>query len=316
MLALVENDNNKNAVMYQNFGENLLNDFFRFLDVSEKTRSTYQRALKQVFKFFADNNIQSPSHDDLINFKFSLENSGHRANTIALYLAASRRFFAWCEQRGVYKNISTGIKSPKMDKGFKKDFLGATQLKNILDEMPRNSLEAKRNFAVFSLISVCGLRTIEVIRANIEDLRTLGDCTVLFIQGKGKTSKSDFVKIELPVLQAIREYLNERGKTENNEPLFTSTSNRNNGGRLTTRTISGICKNAMRNAGLDSPRLSAHSLRHSAVTITLLNGATLDDTQKFARHSNLNTTQIYSHAINRLNSQCEKIICTAIFGNY
>ena len=302
--------------MSQNFGASLLNDFITFLDTSEKTISTYRRALRQLFKFFDDNNIQSPTHDDLIRFKKSLLVSGRKSTTVALYLASARRFFAWCEQRGIYQNIAIGIKSPKQDKGFKKDFLGATQLKNIIDTMPRNTLEQKRNFAIFSLIFSCGLRTIEIERANIEDLRTLGDCTVLYVQGKGKQSKSNFVKIELPVLQAIYDYLKGRGHVESSEPLFTSTSNRNHNGRLTTRSISGICKSAMRAVGLDSPRLSAHSLRHSSVTISLMNGARLDDTQAFARHESLSTTQIYSHAINRLNSQCERLICKAIFGDY
>ena len=300
----------------QNFGANLLNNFFAFLDTSEKTISTYRRALKQFFKFLADNGIKFPSYDSIINFKKSLQAAGRKATTISLYLASIRRFFSWTEQRGIYPNISNGVKSPRLDKGFKKDFLGATQLKNIIADMPHNSLEEKRNFAIFSLISACGLRTIEIVRANIEDLRNVGDVSCLFIQGKGKQSKSDFVKIESPILKAIKDYLSARGQVRESDPLFTSTSNRNNGSRLTTRSVSGICKRAMRAAGFDSPRLSAHSLRHSAVTLSLLNGARLDDTQSFARHESLSTTQIYSHAINRLNSPCEHLICKAIFGDY
>ncbi|MBQ6001302.1 MAG: tyrosine-type recombinase/integrase, partial [Synergistaceae bacterium] len=82
---------------------------------------------------------------------------------------------------------------------------------------------------------------------------------------------------------------------------------------LTTRTISGIAKRTMRQAGFDSPRLSAHSLRHSAVTLSLLAGADLAEVQAFARHSNISTTQIYSHAVDRINSMCENAISDAIF---
>ncbi|MBR1658394.1 MAG: tyrosine-type recombinase/integrase [Synergistaceae bacterium] len=70
---------------------------------------------------------------------------------------------------------------------------------------------------------------------------------------------------------------------------------------------------AMRQAGFDSPRLSAHSLRHSAVTLSLLAGADLAEVQAFARHSNISTTQIYSHAVDRINSMCENAISDAIF---
>ena len=160
-------------------------------------------------------------------------------------------------------------------------------------------------------MSVGGLRTIEVCRANVEDIRILGDFTVLYVQGKGRKDRTEFVKLPEPVLKAINEYLSER--TSAGDALFVSTSNRHKNGRLTTRTISGIAKKAMRKAGFDSTRLSAHSLRHSAVTLSLLAGADLADVQAFARHSNITTTQIYSHTVDRVKSSCENMISDAIF---
>ena len=307
---------NTNAMRHKEFSINLLNDFFRFLDVSEKTRATYQRALKQVFKFFADNGVKSPTHDDLINFKFTLENTGHKASTIALYLAASRRFFSWCEQRGIYPNITTGIKAPKQERGHKRDFFGVAQIKNILSGFDRSTLKGKRDYAIFSLMAGCGLRTIEIIRANLDDLRTLGEFTVLYVQGKGRKDRADFVKISPQVMSAINDYLSQRGQVctiDDTEPLFTSISNHNHNGRLTTKSISRLAKSAMRQAGYNSSRLSAHSLRHSAVTLAILGGMDLSEVQAFARHSNIATTQIYSHAVNRLNSLCENIISDMIF---
>ena len=114
--------------------------------------------------------------------------------------------------------------------------------------------------------------------------------TVLFIQGKGKTSKGDFVKISEPVMAAIRGYLALRGEVKDDEPLFASTAHRNAGQRLTTRSISGICKQAMIRAGFNSPRLTAHSLRHSAVTLALLAGVSIQEVSQFARHSSINIT--------------------------
>ncbi|MBQ3456960.1 MAG: tyrosine-type recombinase/integrase, partial [Synergistaceae bacterium] len=61
--------------------------------------------------------------------------------------------------------------------------------------------------------------------------------------------------------------------------------------------------------------LTAHSLRHSAITIALMGGMSLQDTQSFARHQNLSTTLIYAHDVNRLKSMCEATISTAIFGS-
>ena len=314
MNELVELKSTANSsIVNQNFGAYLLDDFFAFLDVSEKTRSTYQRSLRQLFKFFAENGMKNPCRDDLVNFKQSLEVAGRKPATIGLYLAATRRFFSWTEQKGIYPNIAESIKAPKQERGHKRDFFGASQLKNILSEIDRSTLEGKRNFAIMTLMITGGLRTIEVVRANIEDLRTLGDCTVLYVQGKGRKDRTEFVKISEQVLKAINDYLSARGTVGEAAPLFASVSKRNKGSRLTTRTISGVCKRAMIIAGYDSSKLTAHSLRHSAVTLSIMAGASIQEAQAFARHANISTTTIYAHTVDRINSMCEQSISDAIF---
>ena len=80
------------------------------------------------------------------------------------------------------------------------------------------------------------------------------------------------------------------------------------------RMISKIVKDAMLAAGLDSPRLSAHSLRHTAVTLALKGGEKLEAVREFARHNDINTTLIYSHAIELEYNTCSLTIEEAIFG--
>ena len=89
----------------------------------------------------------------------------------------------------------------------------------------------------------------EVIRADVADLRALGDDTVLYIQGKGRDEKTEYIKLSAPVEAAIREYLKLRGETTPDAPLFASMSNNNKGGRMTTRSISRIAKDSMIKAG-------------------------------------------------------------------
>lgn len=295
------------------FGADLLNDFFAFLDVSPKTLSTYQRALRQVFNYFKEHGISQPTHQDISNFKKALEAKGRKPATIGLYLAACRRFFDWTEQAGIFPNVARGVKAPRQERGHKRDYFGAVQLKGIMSGMSRDTLQGKRDYAIFALMATCGLRTIEVSRANIEDIRNLGGEMILYVQGKGRRDRTEFVKLPEPLLQAINEYLALRGNAPDDAPLFAGIGNRNRNGRMCTRTISQIAKRAMRSAGFNSRRLSAHSLRHSSVTLSLLAGQSIQEVQSFARHANIATTTIYSHAVERIRSTCEASIASAIF---
>ena len=303
----------KSAPAVKILGADLLTDFYAFLDVSPKTLSTYQRAMRQVFRYFTERGISNPVHQDIADFKKALEARNLKAATIGLYLAACRRFFDWTEQAGIYANVAKGVKSPKQERGHKRDYFGATQLKGIMQGMKRETLQNKRDYAVFALMATCGLRTVEISRANIEDLRNLGGEMILYVQGKGRKDRTEFVKIPAPLLEAINDYLTLRGNAPDDAPLFAGIGNRNKGGRLTTYTVSQIAKKAMRAAGYNSRRLSAHSLRHSAVTLSLLAGQSLSEVQSFARHTNIATTQIYSHAVERIRSQCENSIASQIF---
>ena len=159
-----------------------------------------------------------------------------------------------------------------------------------------------------------GLRTIEVARADIGDLRTLGDNSVLYVQGKGREEKTDYIKLSAPAEQAIRAYLKARGEKDEEAPLFSSTSNNNRGARLTTRSVSGIVKTRLQQAGYDSEKLTAHSLRHTAVTLSLLAGKDITEVQQFARHANIATTMIYNHALDKAKNGCSEAITQAIMG--
>ena len=293
--------------------EALVVPFVEFLDVAPLTVKTYKAGIARLIAYCKTAGITEPTREDITAFKKSLLACGCKPATVAAYLSAIRRFFDWTESEGLYPNITKGIKAPKIDKGHKRDFLTAPQIQSMMKSIDKATVEGKRNFAILALMATGGLRTVEVMRANVEDLSTVGGLPVLFVQGKGRSDKKEFVKLTPEVLKAIREYLQARGQVSKKEPLFVSCSHRNRGGRLTTRTISGIAKNSMLRAGYYSDRLTAHSLRHSAVTIALMAGQSLAEVQYFARHSNISTTQIYAHNVDRLRSGCEASISNAIF---
>ena len=107
--------------------------------------------------------------------------------------------------------------------------------------------------------------------------------------------------------------MNRRENIDDTQPLFTSVSNNNRGKRLTTRSVSGTVKTIMQEAGYDSERLTAHSLRHTAVTLSLLAGNDITEVQQFARHSNISTTMIYNHALEKAKNQCSNSISNELF---
>lgn len=294
-------------------GADTFQRFINYLDSTPKTVETYSRALKQLFRYFSLNGITQPQREHVIGFREALKASGHKPTTVQNYITASKLFFKWTAQEGIYPNIAEHIKGAKLNRDHKKDYLTSGQVKDVLGAMNRENLKDLRDYAILTLMITGGLRTIEVVRANIEDMRTQGGITVLYVQGKGREERAEYVKISPQVEKAIRDYLKARGATDTAEPLFTSTSHNNSGERITTRSVSGIVKERLRTAGYDSERLTAHSLRHTAVTLSLLAGKDITEVQQFARHTNIATTMIYNHAIDRAKNSCGEAIALSIF---
>ena len=290
-----------------------------YIDAAPKTVETYTRAVKQFYKYMQEQpNPTHPTRADVIAWRESMEARGLKASTRQNYITAVKIFFGWTASAGIYPNIADHVKGAKISKDHKRDYLTAAQLKNVLEEIDTDSLAGKRDYAIVALMCTSALRTVEVQRANVEDLRTLGGDTVLYIQGKGKDEKADYVKVSRQVEKAIRAYLKARQEKEGTAPeagapLFVSTSNNNTGARMTTRAISGRVKSKLQAAGYDSDRLTAHSLRHSAVTLARLAGQDLEEVQQFARHANIATTLIYDHAIDKSKNQCAATVSDAIF---
>lgn len=290
----------------------LMGKFIAYLDAAPKTVETYTRAIRQFSNWLSVSGISRPGRADIIAYKDDLKAAGKKPTTIQNYLAAVKIFFRWTAQEGLYPNVADRVKGAKLDKDHKKDYLTENQVFMLLEQVEHDTEQGARDLAMLLLMVTGGLRTIEVARANVEDLRALGGGTVLYIQGKGREEKADYVKVNANTEKAVRAYLKKRGRTQGGEPLFASTSNNNRGERLTTRSISGIVKKHLLEAGYDSSRLTAHSLRHTAVTLALLEGKNLAEVQQFARHAKLDTTQIYNHALEKSRNSCGDAIERAI----
>lgn len=287
-------------------------NYAAFLDAAPRTVQTYTNNIRQFAKWMHQQEITQPTRQDIIAFRDDLKKRC-KPSTVQNYITALRLFFRWTAQAGLYPDIADHIKGAKLDTSHKKDYLSADQIRDILANIDTRTAKGKRDYSIFALMVTGGLRDIEVSRANIEDLTQRGGCTVLYLQGKGREERTEYIKVVPAVEKHIREYLRTRKEAKGKQPLFTSLSNNNKGERLTPKSISSIVKNRLIDAGYNSDRLTAHSLRHTAVTLSLIGGLPLEEVQQFARHKNISTTQIYAHNLDRAKNRSEDTIARSIF---
>lgn len=290
----------------------LFNDFTGYLEITNAaTIRTYRTALRQLAAYFRQEGITSPRREDLTAYRAAMRDAGLKPGTITLYITAARLFFEWLDTTGRWPNrIAVRLKGEKIDRGHKKDYLMPDQVNTLLKSIDRSTLAGIRDYALLYLLLTSGMRTIEVERANVCDMQTIAGSIGIYVQGKGRTSKSDFVKIG-KAAGPLKIYLDMR-KARPDEPLFTSSSRNGTAGQaLCTRSIRRIVKERYKAAGIDSDRLTTHSTRHTAVTLALRAGLPLQEVKDHARHANLNTTLIYAHDL-----EVEKNRCADAIGNF
>jgi integrase/recombinase XerC/integrase/recombinase XerD len=290
--------------------ESLVDAFINSQDVKLSSKNLYRRTLKQYFNWIDTTNylLNEIARPQLLEYKEYLLSSGMSSLTVGSYITSVRRFYEWTEANKYYPNVAKGIKTPKRKQQFKKQPLLPAQATALLNFYQDKAL---RDYAIINLLLRTGLRTIEVIRASVEDITFKGGQRVLLVQGKGRDEKDDFVLLTDKTYKPIAEYLATRVNINSSEPLFTSTSNNSKGGRLTTRTISYIAKEGLKAIGLDERSFTAHSLRHTTAVNILRAGGSLETAQFTLRHSNPATTQIYTATLNeerRLQNSGEALI--------
>lgn len=239
-----------------------------------------------------------------------------KPNTVAQYLRTVKQFFVWLSSNGLYPNVAANVHAPKIRHDeHKKEALTAADVltvendiksrfsefhaankKDLAGKEQRYSEQGKRIYAMYLLAVNCGLRTIELSRANIKDIVVKNGQAWLYVWGKGHSEADQKKPLAPEVFNAINEYLKSRTDVTNgNRPLFVSTGNRSKGQRIAETTISKMLKGVLISAGYNSDRLTAHSLRHTAGTNVQEITGNLYLTQQYMRHASPTTTEIYLH---------------------
>lgn len=290
--------------------EDLVDQFINSQDVKQSSKLVYRRTLKQYFNWVTKKSylLSEIARPQLLEYKEDLLAYGMSSLTVGSYITSVRRFYEWTEANKYYPNVAKGIKTPRRKQQFKKQPLLPAQATALLSYYQYKS---DRDYAIISLLLRTGLRTIEVIRATVEDITFKGSQRVLLVQGKGRDEKDNFVILTDKTYQPIAQYLATRSNINSSEPLFTSVSNNSKGDRLTTRSISFIAKEGLKAIGLNERAFTAHSLRHTTAVNILRAGGSLETAQGTLRHVNLTTTQIYTATLNeerRLQNSGEALI--------
>ena len=293
--------------------DNLLLVFAEFLDIdvsagdaASDTLRTYRRQLQQ-FLNWCDRISLNPAEvtkDDIKKYRrWMIDKQKYKPATISLKLAVVRRFYQAALEKGLISiNPAAGVKPPreKRDPAEKITYLEQEEVEQLLQAIPDdNTLKAARDRAIIAIMALEGTRTIELHRADIKDLVRQGNNLGIRVEGKRSIRvvplTPEIAKILVYYLR-IREIEGEILKP--NKPLFTAVGNRAGGKRISRRGIRLIVDRYLMGASLKySPgrTISAHSLRHTAGTLALRNGAELRQVQDLLGHADPRTTCIYAH---------------------
>lgn len=296
----------------------LVDDWLDWLKADGKSDATlraYDRSLQQFTEW-----LEKSGNSGLVTPRTVLEFKGwlfehYSIQTVNLRLSAVRSFYRWLvitERLPISPAESvSGLTRPN-SRRHKRDPLSNGEVLAVLDVCRADqSLAGVRDRAMLTLMAYCGLRTVEVQRADLGHLKTQGDRMLLEVQGKGRKEADEVVVVPVSQEHVIREWVAHRltFKTHRSaDPLFVSLSNRNRGDRLTTRAIRAMVKSRYDAAGVVGPRKTAHSLRHSAITNAIRHGAKPMQVQSMARHSSFDTTLGYYHEEARTSDPAEDYV--------
>lgn len=270
----------------------VLADFFYYLKVekraSKHTQDSYQRDINQLITFCSDDKIQLWSQVQAIDIRNHIANrhrKGLSSKSLQRELSAIRSFYNFLlRKRLVDSNPAQHVRAPKQERKLPK-VLDVDQVFGLLDTSPDSVLEI-RDLAIFELFYSSGLRLSELTALELGDI-DLAEQSLRIRHGKGDKQR------DLPVgskaVAAIKKWLSYRPETTSNA-LFTSKQ----GGQLSQRNIQLRLDRWCKKIGLPE-HVHPHMLRHSFASHLLESSQDIRAIQELLGHSNISTTQIYTH---------------------
>lgn len=217
----------------------------------------------------------------------------NNANSRARKVAALRSFFKYMHVKAklIPDNPAKDLDSPKIPKSLPK-YLSLDESRALLQNIEGSN--QYRDYAIITLFLNCGMRLSELVGINVRDIRD----EKLTVIGKG--NKERVIYLNQACVKAIDDYItnerpNEGIKAPHQNALFISRNKQ----RISNKTVQYIIKKHLKAAGLDETKYSVHKLRHTAATLMYQHGhVDVRVLQEILGHTNLATTQIYTHLDN------------------
>lgn len=276
--------------------EKLLRDYLNYLEIeknrSPKTRENYEHYLREFLNFSKVRTPAAVTDAAVRDFRIALaRRAGMKRITQGYYVVALRNFLKYLAKRDIKSLAAEKVELPKTP-SRQIEILEYADLERLLAAPKGSGLRALRDRAILETFFSTGLRLAELCALDRRlDLKR-GEVSV-----RGKGDKLRVVFISDRARDAIAKYLTKRGDAE--EALFVSLDRAGKViGRVTPRAVERLIAARAREAGI-AKRVHPHQLRHSFATDLLMNGADLRSVQELLGHSNISTTQVYTHLTNK-----------------
>lgn len=258
--------------------------------LSSNTYKSYYYNLYHFFSFCKDKNILLLKADNIRDFLYQ---DGITSRTRAHYLTVINSFYNFLiDNKIINKSPAESIKLPKLEKKLP-EYLTIEEVDKILNINPTKPIDY-RNIAMLETIYACGLRVSELCELKINNI-DFNEC-IIRIYGKG--NKERIVPMNDSAINALKNYIDNYRtfllKDKISEYVFIN----NLGTKISRQSFFKILKKVCNESGIKKS-VSPHTLRHSFATHLLNNGADLRVIQELLGHSNLTTTQIYSHLVDK-----------------
>jgi site-specific recombinase XerD len=277
----------------------LITDFLEYLEIeqnrSQKTIANYDRYLQRLVEFAGDKDVSKINDEMIRKWRIWLarlkDNNGDEISktTQNYHLIALRSFLKYAAKRNIDTLPSDKIELARV-KRPQIGFLDTDEIERLFAAVDTSNPVGLRDRAILELLFSSGLRVSELVNLNRDHINL--DRGEFMVRGKGQKDRPVFISPE--AAEAIGLYL--KSRNDESDPLFIHYAGSKEEGytRLTARSVQRLVKRYAGLAGITKV-VTPHTLRHSFATDLLINGADVRSVQGLLGHSNISTTQIYTH---------------------